>query len=99
MTEGDVQAWSQQIVRMGNATVTSVENKSETIGFDAQTEEYSDLVQAGIIDPAKVVGAALQERCSSPQRLCRVAERSRACHAGRRRNGRHGLLSHCLMAV
>jgi chaperonin GroEL len=41
-----------------------MENKSETFGFDAQTEEYVDLVQAGIIDPAKVVRAALQDAAS-----------------------------------
>jgi chaperonin GroEL len=36
------------------------DNSSETYGFDAQTEEFVDLIQAGIIDPAKVVRAALQ---------------------------------------
>jgi chaperonin GroEL len=41
-----------------------MENKSETYGFDAQTEEYVDLVEAGIIDPAKVVRAALQDAAS-----------------------------------
>jgi chaperonin GroEL len=41
-----------------------LENKSETFGFDAQKEEYVDLVDAGIIDPAKVVRAALQDAAS-----------------------------------
>jgi chaperonin GroEL len=41
-----------------------LENKSETYGFDAQNEEYVDLVEAGIIDPAKVVRAALQDAAS-----------------------------------
>src|SRR5215207_8649616 len=41
-----------------------LENKSETYGFDAQKEEYCDLVAAGIIDPAKVVRAALQDAAS-----------------------------------
>ena len=41
-----------------------LENKSETFGFDAQNEEYVDLVQKGIIDPAKVVRAALQDAAS-----------------------------------
>ena len=40
------------------------ENKSETYGFDAQTEEYVDMVEKGIIDPAKVVRAALQDAAS-----------------------------------
>jgi chaperonin GroEL len=41
-----------------------LENKSETYGFDAQTEEYVDMVDKGIIDPAKVVRAALQDAAS-----------------------------------
>jgi chaperonin GroEL len=38
-----------------------MENKSETFGFDAQKEEYVDLVAKGIIDPTKVVRTALQD--------------------------------------
>jgi chaperonin GroEL len=41
-----------------------MDNKSETFGFDAQKEEYVDMVDAGIIDPAKVVRAALQDAAS-----------------------------------
>jgi chaperonin GroEL len=41
-----------------------LENKSETFGFDAQTEEYKDLVGAGIIDPTKVIRTALQHAAS-----------------------------------
>jgi chaperonin GroEL len=41
-----------------------LENKSETFGFDAQNEEYVDMVEKGIIDPAKVVRAALQDAAS-----------------------------------
>jgi chaperonin GroEL len=41
-----------------------MEAKSNTYGFDAQTETYKDLVQAGIIDPTKVVRAALQDAAS-----------------------------------
>jgi chaperonin GroEL len=40
------------------------ENKSETFGFNAQTEEYVDMLQAGIIDPVKVVRIALQDAAS-----------------------------------
>jgi chaperonin GroEL len=40
------------------------DNESQTYGFDAQTEEYVDMLQAGIIDPAKVVRAALQDAAS-----------------------------------
>ncbi len=38
-----------------------MENKSETFGFDAQNEKYVDMVEEGIIDPAKVVRTALQD--------------------------------------
>jgi len=38
-----------------------LDNKSETYGFDAQNEEYVDMVAKGIIDPAKVVRTALQD--------------------------------------
>jgi chaperonin GroEL len=39
-------------------------NSSSTYGFNAQTEEYVDMLQAGILDPAKVVRAALQGAAS-----------------------------------
>ncbi|THD43282.1 MAG: chaperonin GroEL [Bradyrhizobium sp.] len=39
-------------------------NKSATFGFDAQTEQYVDMLEAGIVDPAKVVRVALQDAAS-----------------------------------
>jgi chaperonin GroEL len=49
----------------GSIVVNKIlENKSETYGFDAQTEEYVDMVEKGIVDPAKVVRAALQDAAS-----------------------------------
>lgn len=41
-----------------------LENSAATFGFNAQTEEYVDLVKAGVIDPAKVVRTALQDAAS-----------------------------------
>src|SRR5438876_2774136 len=41
-----------------------LENKSETFGFDAQTEDYVDMFDKGIVDPAKVVRTALQDAAS-----------------------------------
>ena len=41
-----------------------LENPSPTFGFNAQTEQYVDLVQDGVIDPAKVVRTALQDAAS-----------------------------------
>jgi len=37
---------------------------SDTFGFNAQTEEFVDMLQAGIVDPAKVVRTALQDAAS-----------------------------------
>jgi chaperonin GroEL len=39
-------------------------DKSQTFGFDAQTEQYVDMLSAGILDPAKVVRIALQDAAS-----------------------------------
>ena len=41
-----------------------LENASPTFGYNAQTEEYQDLVANGVIDPAKVVRTALQDAAS-----------------------------------
>jgi chaperonin GroEL len=38
-----------------------LDEKSETYGFDAQDEKYVDMIEAGIVDPAKVVRTALQD--------------------------------------
>ncbi len=49
----------------GSIVVNKIlENKSETFGFDAQNEDYVDMVDKGIIDPAKVVRTALQDAAS-----------------------------------
>ncbi len=41
-----------------------LEQRSSTFGFDAQSETYVDLIEAGIVDPAKVVRIALQDAAS-----------------------------------
>jgi chaperonin GroEL len=41
-----------------------IDQNDVNYGFDAQTGEFGDLVQAGIIDPAKVVRVALQDAAS-----------------------------------
>jgi chaperonin GroEL len=49
----------------GSIVVNKIlENKSETFGFDAQSEDYVDMFDKGIVDPAKVVRAALQDAAS-----------------------------------
>ncbi|PZO02627.1 MAG: chaperonin GroEL [Alphaproteobacteria bacterium] len=64
-----IQAPIRQIVENagveGSIVVGKVlENSSVTFGFNAQTEEYGDLVAMGVIDPAKVVRTALQDAAS-----------------------------------
>jgi chaperonin GroEL len=41
-----------------------LDQKSPSYGYDAQNDEYVDLIQKGIIDPAKVVRTALQDAAS-----------------------------------
>jgi chaperonin GroEL len=41
-----------------------IENSSKTFGYDAQSEQYGDMLKAGIIDPTKVVRIALQYAAS-----------------------------------
>jgi chaperonin GroEL len=48
----------------GSIVVGKVLEKSGNFGFDAQNEEYVDLVDKGIIDPTKVVRTALQDAAS-----------------------------------
>ncbi len=48
----------------GSIVVGKLLEKSGNYGFDAQNEEYVDMVVAGIIDPTKVVRTALQDAAS-----------------------------------
>jgi len=48
----------------GSIVVEKIKNGKDAYGFNAQTEEYEDLVNAGVIDPTKVVRCALQNAAS-----------------------------------
>ncbi len=76
-----------------------LEQKSSTFGWDAQGEKYVDFIDAGIVDPTKVVRIALQNASSVASLLItteamvrRSSEEGlrRRRNARRRRNGRHG---------
>ena len=41
-----------------------LEGRSNSFGYDAQADEYGDMIEKGIIDPAKVVRIALQDAAS-----------------------------------
>jgi chaperonin GroEL len=48
----------------GSVIVEKVKGEKQNIGYDAQKNEYVDMVSAGIIDPAKVTRTALQNAAS-----------------------------------
>ena len=48
----------------GSVVVEKVKNTEACVGFNALTEEYIDMVKAGIVDPAKVTRSALQNAAS-----------------------------------
>ena len=48
----------------GSVVVEKVKNTEASVGFNALTEEYIDMVKAGIVDPAKVTRSALQNAAS-----------------------------------
>ena len=45
----------------GSIVIGKLEDAAANHGFDAQSEEYVDMIAAGIVDPAKVVRTALQD--------------------------------------
>ena len=48
----------------GSIVVARVRSESGAMGYNAETDEYEDLVKAGVIDPTKVVRTALQNAAS-----------------------------------
>ena len=48
----------------GSIVVDKVRGGKDAFGYNAETEEYEDLVKVGIIDPTKVVRTALQNAAS-----------------------------------
>jgi chaperonin GroEL len=48
----------------GSVILDKVKNGKASFGFNAATEEFEDLVKAGIVDPTKVVRTALQNAAS-----------------------------------
>ena len=63
----------------GSIVVDKIKNNKGAFGFNAATEEFEDLMKAGIIDPTKVVRSALQNASSVASLLltteCMVAEK------------------------
>ncbi len=53
----------------GSVVVAEVKNSKIGVGFNATTEEYVDMIGAGIVDPAKVTRSALQNASSASAML------------------------------
>ena len=53
----------------GSVVVAQVKSSPEGTGFNAATEEYVDMIGAGIVDPAKVTRSALQNAASASAML------------------------------
>ncbi|MGD9805515.1 MAG: chaperonin GroEL [Hyphomicrobiaceae bacterium] len=74
-----------------------VEAKGATYGYDAQTGEYGDMIDKGIIDPAKVVRTALQDAASIAGLLITTeagvaeAPKKKDAHAGHDHGGMGGM--------
>ena len=53
----------------GSVVVSQVKTSEEGTGFNAATEEYINMIEAGIVDPAKVTRSALQNAASASAML------------------------------
>ena len=53
----------------GSVVVAEVKKSQAGVGFNAATEEYVDMIDAGIVDPAKVTRSALQNAASASAML------------------------------
>ena len=53
----------------GSVVVAQVKESGEGVGFNAATEEYVNMIDAGIVDPAKVTRSALQNAASASAML------------------------------
>ena len=49
----------------GSVVIAEVKNRDAGVGFNAATEEYVDMIEAGIVDPAKVTKSALMNAASA----------------------------------
>ncbi len=63
--ESPIRQISQNAGIDGAVVVQKVKEGKESFGFNAQTMEYQDLMQSGIVDPTKVVRSALQNAASA----------------------------------
>ena len=73
----------------GSVVVNTIKNSKDiNLGFDAKNEIYTDLIKAGVLDPAKVTRSALQYAASiagllltTEAMVCEIAEEKSAAPA------------------
>ena len=79
----------------GAIVIEKVRGGSEGFGYNAATDEYTDLIKAGVIDPAKVVRCALQNAASVAGLLLTtealIAEKPKEKAAGGGHDHDHGM--------
>jgi chaperonin GroEL len=74
-----------------------IEGRGASFGYDAQNDEYGDMFEKGIIDPAKVVRTALQDAASIASLLITTeagvaeAPKKKDAHAGHSHGGMGGM--------
>ena len=77
--ESPIRQIAQNAGTDGAVVIQKILEGGDNIGFNAQTMEYQDLMEAGIVDPAKVVRSSLQNAASAAAILltteCVVAEK------------------------
>ncbi len=70
----------------GSIVVEKVKEKKGAFGFNARTDEYEDMIKAGVIDPTKVTRFALQNAASVASLMlttqCMIAEKPEEKGAG-----------------
>ncbi len=70
----------------GSIAVEKVKGKKGAFGFNARTDQYEDLIEAGVIDPTKVARFALQNAASVASLMlttqCMIAEKPEEKGAG-----------------
>jgi chaperonin GroEL len=84
--EEPIRQIAQNAGKEGSVVVERVKHEKGAFGFDADKEEYTDLIEAGIIDPTKVVRFALQNAASVASLLitteAAIAEKPKKEEAG-----------------
>ena len=82
-----------------SVVVNKIKEATGNIGFNAKTEEYTDMVKDGVVDPAKVTRSALQHAASIAGLLLTTEtmisdlpeEKNDATHAGGAPGGMPGM--------